>query len=88
MINYKLINSSRDVSTFLPRTLKYAKRGFRLLVPKKFDTDVLITAIENPLKPDEMPSVKSGYTGFLLNNDTMDVKQEFVEILQKMVSRF
>jgi hypothetical protein len=85
MINYKLVNSAEIVSTFLPRTMKYASRGFNLLVPKNFDKSIIRQAIENPK---ERPALKEGYTGFLLNNDSMNLKALFANLLSSEKESF
>lgn len=83
MINYKLVNNEDDAETFLPRTYKYLQRGFTLLTPKKFDTSIL--AALDQVKQDDIDklkrNIKCNYTGFLLNNDSMQVCRHFVELV-------
>eukprot|EP01105_Mastigella_eilhardi_P014341 TRINITY_DN3269_c0_g1_i6.p2 TRINITY_DN3269_c0_g1~~TRINITY_DN3269_c0_g1_i6.p2 ORF type:complete len:490 (+),score=116.07 TRINITY_DN3269_c0_g1_i6:66-1535(+) len=40
-INYKMVNNRENVGTFVPRTCKYVRRGFSLLVPTRFDMGAL-----------------------------------------------
>ena len=47
MINYKLLNNSFMKNTFLPRTKKYSKRGFQLIVPHNFNFDTFINSSDN-----------------------------------------
>jgi len=78
MINYKLVNDYFDLCTFLPRTIKYQKRGFKLLVPKKFDVSLLKREYE-PRK--QTPVSNSEKYGFLLNNDSLNVRETFVHLI-------
>jgi len=83
MINYKLVNNEEDAETFLPRTFKYLQRGFTLLTPKKFDTSIL-RALDRVQQDDidkTKRQIKCGYTGFLLNNDSLQVCNHFVELV-------
>eukprot|EP00026_Physarum_polycephalum_P007641 Phypoly_transcript_07706.p1 GENE.Phypoly_transcript_07706~~Phypoly_transcript_07706.p1 ORF type:complete len:527 (+),score=70.04 Phypoly_transcript_07706:175-1581(+) len=78
MINYKLVNDYYDLCTFLPRTLKYQKRGFTLLAPKNFDVNLLKKDYEPQNQTTASTDVKYG---FLLNNDTLNVREQFVHIV-------
>lgn len=86
-INYKLVNSKKDVETFQPRTVKYVKRGFSLLVPKAFICEIL--NLENAEEEVVKFNVLKGscgdgdYAGFLLNNDSLKVRDSFVDLIIK-----
>lgn len=80
MINYKLIRDPADFSQFLPRTVKYHQRGFRLLVPHDFDCS-LIKTLERAPREEEKGNIKGDYAGFLLNNDSFEIRKRFVGAL-------
>lgn len=56
MINYKLLNNSFMINTFLPRTQKYSNRGFELIVPHNFDFNTVTNDNNNNNKIDEEKS--------------------------------
>lgn len=77
MINYKLVNNG-EVLNFLPRTIKYLQRGFTLLTPKQFDMNIIA---KGKVGEEKKQDIKCEYTGFLLNNDSMQVCKQFVELV-------
>jgi hypothetical protein len=53
MLNYKLVNSPKDVRYIAPRSRKYVARGFHLYVPLSFQDDVLTSAWEQAVQMTE-----------------------------------
>lgn len=83
MINYKLINSEDDVKNFLPRTKKYLERGFELIYPHNFDKNLLKYIEEGFEDKLKMKGPNHGfYSGFLFNNDSLQVCNQFLNLLK------
>eukprot|EP00727_Mastigamoeba_balamuthi_P009972 m51a1_g5598 hypothetical protein (275) ;mRNA; r:673435-674259 len=93
-INYKLVNSAENISTFISRTIKYATRGFALLVPRGFDRTLLgqlplssrafrdsVAMLKQQVKGSSVRH--STYAGFLMNNDSLGVRAAFERFLMK-----
>eukprot|EP01080_Neovahlkampfia_damariscottae_P009713 gene9713-1918_t len=79
-LNYKFINSKENVMNFYPRTIKYMNRGFSLIHSKNFNTKLLEYLELNEKKEDK--NIRDKYAGFLINNDSMDVCNQFIELFE------
>eukprot|EP01080_Neovahlkampfia_damariscottae_P007665 gene7665-12131_t len=61
--------------------MKYMNRGFTLIHSKNFNTELLkFLDIEKLEKENKM--IRDKYTGFLINNDSMEVCNQFIELFQ------
>ena len=86
MISYKLVQNSKDSLQFLDRILKYRQRGFKLIVPHSFREENINDGIPllNENKSNVVNDSDDKYDNFQLNNDTMKVRNRFVELCSKL----
>ena len=87
MISYKLVENCHDTQKFIDRIIKYNQRGFQLLVPHSFDEQYLLDAIKlqqhgNYNNDQDIDS--DSYDGFMLNNDTLNVRNKFIDLLKQI----
>jgi hypothetical protein len=80
-INYKFVNSQENVSNFFPRTMKYIDRGFTLIHSHKFDKKLLKQLDKRKLLKEDK-EIRDTYSGFLINNDSMEVCKQFIDCLK------
>jgi hypothetical protein len=80
-INYKFVNSQENVSNFFPRTMKYMDRGFTLIHSHHFDKKLLKSLDKRNVR-EEDKTIRDTYSGFLINNDSMEVCKNFIELLK------
>lgn len=88
MISYKLVENSKDSLQFLDRILKYRQRGFRLIVPYSFRekniNDCISLMVQNKNIVKDAKDEDDKYNDFQLNNDTMKVRNNFVELCSRL----
>jgi hypothetical protein len=90
MISYKLVENEKDARHYLPRAMKYSKRGFKLLVPDSASDEHCDNLTRRIAKDDDdefdtendLDAIKESYTGFLLNNDTFRMREKFVALMK------
>lgn len=83
-INYKFVNSKTNVKNFYPRTKKYMSRGFTLIHSKKFDRNLLESLNDdNEVWDEKKLDIRDKYAGFLINNDSMQVCNQFVKLFEE-----
>ena len=89
MISYKLVENGKDSSQFLDRILKYIERGFTLIVPHSFK-DKYINDAMSLLNQTEKENIYNDmdtdnkYDDFQVNNDTMQVRNKFVDLCSRL----
>ena len=88
MVSYKLVKNGQDSLKFIDRILKYVHRGFTLIVPhsfhEKYIQKTMILYNQNQTEIENRYNDNDKYESFQLNNDSMNVRNKFVDLCKKL----